>query len=123
MMCTHAVGLATFFEVTRFKQQIPIFHFDPNVLARVSITPLEDQSIFIFIETSLTIEVITIEHMQNLTYLALFNYPCRLFRHLRRRLLRQILLWNRQRTRRMLLLANHLLNHCPFFFRQTMSLS
>src|SRR6266700_175740 len=63
MMGTGAIGFVTLFNVTRLKDQIPILNGSPDMFARIAITPFQNQSILIFVETSLSIEIVTIKHM------------------------------------------------------------
>src|SRR2546423_11221333 len=65
MMRSGTIGLVTFFEVTRFKDQVPVLNGSPDVLARIAIAPLKNQPIFVLIEAPLTVNIVTIEHLQN----------------------------------------------------------
>src|SRR3989442_230673 len=65
MMRSGAIGLVTFFEVTRFKDQVAVLNGGPDVLARIAIAPLKNQTIFVLVEASLTVNIVAIEHMQN----------------------------------------------------------
>src|SRR5581483_5938912 len=122
MMCAVAVRLVTLLEVAGLKYQIPFFHAHPDMLARISISPFQNETALVLIEASLTIEIIAIKHMQDFTHPAGLDDLCHLWFHVRRCLLREIFLWDIKLTRAMLLLANHLLDHLPLFFRQPVAL-
>jgi len=42
MMCASAVGFITFFDVAGLKQEVAVLDTCPDVLARVTVSPLED---------------------------------------------------------------------------------
>src|SRR5438477_11353922 len=123
MVCTSAVGLIAFFEMARLKDQVSVLNGSPDVLARVAIAPLQDQPILVFIETSLSIEVIAIKHLQNSVQLTVLDDLGYLRGHLCRRSSVQVFFGDMQCSRRVLFLANHLLNHFSLFIREAMSLA
>src|SRR5579884_692138 len=85
---SRAIGFIALLEMTGLKHEVAILHGHPDMLTRIAVTPLEEESVLIFIEASLPVQVVSIEHMQHLSYSAGLNDPCCFWRHLRCRFLR-----------------------------------
>ncbi|SRR5579875_3884063 len=122
MVGASAVGLITFSGVARLKYQVAILNRHPDMLARIAIAPLEKKSILVLVEATLPIEVVAVEHVQDLSHPAGVDDALGLWRQVRCRFLRQILWWDLQCTRGMLLFADHLLDHLALFLAQAVTL-
>src|SRR5579863_1449785 len=122
MMCAGAIGFGTLARMARLKDQVAVFNGRPDMLTRVAVAPFKDQTILIFIEPPLPVDVITVEHLQYSAQITLVNHPGDFWRHACGCFLRQVLLRDVQGACGMLLLANHLLNQIPLFIRETMTL-
>src|SRR5947209_16701999 len=73
---SRTIGFIALLEMTGLKHEIAILHGHPDMLTRIAVTPLEEESVFIFIEASLPIQVVPVEHMQHLLYSAGLDDPC-----------------------------------------------
>src|SRR5690349_24667794 len=74
MMRASAVGLVAALGMTLLKEQIFAIYTDPDVLARVAIAPLEQQSALIFVKAPHPIQEIAVKAVEDGAYLALIHH-------------------------------------------------
>ena len=63
VMGTGTLGFIALLEMAGLKHEIAILHGYPDMLTRIAVTPLEEEPVFIFIEASLAVQVVSVEHM------------------------------------------------------------